>query len=427
MLSPARYAAPLGCAVAALLLNAALAADTVTLTNGQTVEGEVVRNEPEEPDVIVATAAGFVGVARKDIKELKVDQAARAELARRREKVEKASSADELVIAPRAGEGRTGAAAESARTHFELYEWAAAQRLNGAAREELAATLAAAPGHEGAHKALGHVLRDGKWVQESATAALQDGGAATPVGKMAPEKAEYFAQVAQLCQVLSPAGNAAEGEKKMAMAALQRDRAKAGEMVLACLNARNVPEQAVRLGALKAVETLNARDAKTSFALGAAAAADPYPDVRQAATALVKARNDELGMRTMIGHLLASYDETGRPRDKVLHDNAIAALQELGDKRVYQALVYYVTLELRLTNISEGSLTTRQINTYSVNSGANANVVVPLALPIQFPELNMQRVKTTVCVPAISALQDLSGQDFGPDADKWGKWLEKQK
>jgi hypothetical protein len=83
-------------------------------------------------------------------------------------------------------------------------------------------------------------------------------------------------------------------------------------------------------------------------------------------------------------------------------------------------------MELRLTNISEGNLTTRQIDTFAVNQGANAAVLVPLALPIQFPELNIQRVNTAVVAPAVSALRDVTGQDFGQDWDAWSKWVQKQ-
>jgi len=85
--------------------------------------------------------------------------------------------------------------------------------------------------------------------------------------------------------------------------------------------------------------------------------------------------------------------------------------------------LYYVTMELRLANIDGGSLTTRQIDSYQVNNNSALN----LAFPIQTPELKMTKVKTSVVAPAINALQDLTGQTFGQDTEKWQRWVEKQK
>ena len=129
----------------------------------------------------------------------------------------------------------------------------------------------------------------------------------------------------------------------------------------------------------------------------------------------------------MVNHLVAAFDGLGNVRNVALRDNAVESLRALSDKRVFQALHHYVTTELRLANISQGSLATRQIDTFAVNSGANTNIPVQLALPIQTPELNVTRVRTTVVAPAVSALRAVSGQDFGDDWERWGRWIEKQK
>jgi hypothetical protein len=89
-------------------------------------------------------------------------------------------------------------------------------------------------------------------------------------------------------------------------------------------------------------------------------------------------------------------------------------------------------MELRLTNISDGNLTTRQIDTFAVNNGANNAIPLQLALPIQTPELSVTRVNTSVVAPAsvapaLSALRSLSGEDFGTDWEKWSRWVEKNK
>jgi len=259
---------------------------------------------------------------------------------------------------------------------------------------------------------------------ESPAPAAEAGAA--PRSQALREKLEYYRQVERLCVVLSPKSSASETEKQAAVAELTREKARAAEMLIACLNPANKAETPARLGALKAVELVKPDDAKLSYTVGATAAADSVPEVRSAAISVVKTRNDELGIRTMIGHLLASYDDNGLVTSKVLHDTAVGALRELGDKRVYQALFYRATLELRLTNVSEGSLTTRSIDSFS-NTGGNFAIPQQLSFPIQTPELSVTHVATCVCVPALVALHDVSGQNFGEDWDKWDKWLKKLK
>ena len=136
--------------------------------------------------------------------------------------------------------------------------------------------------------------------------------------------------------------------------------------------------------------------------------------------------HDEAAMKQMIGHLMTAYAQSGETTSYALRDAAVASLRGLGERRIYQEMLYRVWMELRLTNVEEGNLTTRQLDTFAVQNGANASVLVPLALPIQFPELKIMRVHTGVIAPAASALRDVSGQDFGTDWDAWAKWVQKQ-
>ena len=71
-------------------------------------------------------------------------------------------------------------------------------------------------------------------------------------------------------------------------------------------------------------------------------------------------------------------------------------------------------------------LTTRQIDTFNVNNGTQNTALIPLSLPIQFPDLKLTVVKTTVCAPC-AALSSFTGQNFGNDLDKWAKWIRMQK
>jgi hypothetical protein len=247
-----------------------------------------------------------------------------------------------------------------------------------------------------------------------------------PSSKIAAEQPLDAKRVAELCKTLS-ATSASEKERAFATAILTKDKTKSAEFLAANLNPKLAPETETRMGALKGIEVVRPIDQKSSIALGTAAASDPIVEVRNAATSLVKSRGDDFAVRTMLGTLVNTFDTAGNFKDKVVAAAAADALRGLGDKRVYQALLYHVTMELRLTNISAGNLTTRQIDTYSVQNGNQNTFPVQLALPIQTPELSVQRVNTTVIAPAVSALKLLSGEDFGDDWDKWDKWVRKQK
>ena len=89
-------------------------------------------------------------------------------------------------------------------------------------------------------------------------------------------------------------------------------------------------------------------------------------------------------------------------------------------------MFYRATMEIRTATSDLSGLTTRQIDSYTVNSGAQANVLVPLSFPIQFPELKLTSIKTTVCAPC-AALIDYTGQNLGNDLDAWAKFIRMQK
>ncbi|MGD0091198.1 MAG: hypothetical protein ABSE73_14875, partial [Planctomycetota bacterium] len=279
------------------------AADKVILKNNTTLEGEIVRDLQDEDEVVVATATKNVSVARSDIAALKRDEAAHKELAERRAKIEPLGSAGVppagrsagvppapekgLVIGPRAADGQKAGgtpalpaggapalpaggtpALPAAEAHFALYSWAQAQRLYGAAQEELLATLISDPNHAAAHKALGNVYRDGQWC--AAAEARTPGPEAVPAATkltVAEEKAAYYAQVARFCKLLAPGAKASEDEKRAAASELARERSRAGEMLACCLAPVNQPEPATRLGALKGLELLKPAGAEISYSL----------------------------------------------------------------------------------------------------------------------------------------------------------------
>lgn len=236
-------------------------------------------------------------------------------------------------------------------------------------------------------------------------------------------KAKMFEEAREASALFAPTSFVVDSMKRAAIAPMLKEKSAYIEMFRACMMPQNVPEPAQRIGAMLAVCELQPADMNLSYSLGSAAVSDPVAEVRAAAVGVIKARKDDFAIRTMIGHLFSTYDANGKVLDQNAHAQDLEAFKALADKRVVQAILYYVTMELRLSNIDGGSLTTRQIDSYQVNNNSALN----LAFPIQTPELKMTKVKTSVVAPAINALQDLTGQTFGQNTEKWQRWVEKQK
>ncbi|MCZ7649027.1 MAG: hypothetical protein M5U26_27855 [Planctomycetota bacterium] len=128
----------------------------------------------------------------------------------------------------------------------------------------------------------------------------------------------------------------------------------------------------------------------------------------------------------MIRHLVGAFDEVGGLRNAPVRDAAVKSLRALGDSRVYEALLYYVVCEMRPTVTELASFRTRQIDSFTVQQGGNVIIPILLSFPVQFPELSITRVRTTVSAPA-SALRAVTGQNFGDDVGAWKKWIKGQK
>jgi hypothetical protein len=201
-------------------------------------------------------------------------------------------------------------------------------------------------------------------------------------------------------------------------------------LLLACLDPKNNPEPDLRRGAMNAMNQAKLTSTEISNALAAVAITDPSEAVRKAAIASIKLRKDDVATKRFMDCLLATYDEAGNVKLQAEHDNAIEGGRALAadDNRIFQSLVekaYYATLETRITNTEVVNVKTRQIDSYTVNSGAQVNLILRLSFPVQFPELKITRIRTTVKAPCINALEELSGQGFGEDVEKWDKWMRK--
>jgi len=427
------------------LLTAAVAtgfaADRVQLTSDTELEGQIVQDNPADDYLVLHTGDQAFGIKRKDIRAVTYDAKLRKEYIQRRDEI---VNSDGLVIGKR-GDKKSATSGDSG-AHYSLGKWAQEKRLFAAALQEYKSALNANPKSTEARKAFDALVRCGDWsdplipppvIEPDApvvstspvpAAAAYDADAfiAKAKPREAAERRNFLENVKDHCVSLDPTLSIDPAKQKELLDIWKKDKTKAGEALAACLDSKTIPEEGTRLGALKGIDLLKPVGANISYALATSAIADPDETVRQSATKLVKSRNDEAAMRQMIGHLMSVYDPSGEPKSRALRDAAVESLRGLGDKRIYQGILYKVWMELRLTNIDDGNLTTRQLDTFAVQNGANASVLVPLALPIQFPELKITRVHTGVIAPAASALRDVTGQDFGQDWNAWSKWVQKQ-
>ena len=214
-------------------------------------------------------------------------------------------------------------------------------------------------------------------------------------------------------------------------ARLAKDSSARG-LLISSLDSHNNAEPDLRRGALNALNAARFASPEVSRALSAVAVIDPNEDVRKAAIAAIKLRKDDVATRQVVDFMLSTYDDNGNVKTLPEHDNSIDAARALaeGDSRVYQTLLekaYYATIETRVTNTELINFVTRQIDSFTVNSGAQVNLILRLSFPIQFPELAITRVRTTVKAPcaSVEALEEITGQRFGEDVEKWDKWVRK--
>ena len=203
-------------------------------------------------------------------------------------------------------------------------------------------------------------------------------------------------------------------------------------LLISCLDPKSVTEPELRRGALHALNAAKFSSPEVSRALSTVAVSDPNEDVRKDAIASIKLRNDDVAVKQVIDYMLSTYDDNGNVKTLPEHDSSVDAARALaeGDSRVYKTLLekaYYATIETRVTNTQLVNFVTRQIDSFTVNSGAQVNLILRLSFPIQFPELAITKVRTTVKAPcaSVEALQELTGQPFGDDVDKWDKWIRK--
>ena len=94
---------------------------------------------------------------------------------------------------------------------------------------------------------------------------------------------------------------------------------------------------------------------------------------------------------------VADYDINGDSYAPVVRQFLEGVVLDV--KPIVSADRRYVTIEMRPTVTELINFVTRQIDSFTVNSGAQVNLILRLSFPIQFPELAITRVRTTATVP----------------------------
>src|SRR6185295_6153229 len=114
--------------------------------------------------------------------------------------------------------------------------------------------------------------------------------------------------------------------------ALNADKAKSTESVIACLDPKLVPEPDDRLAILAGIAAFQPSNPDLSKRLALTSMGDPSEPVRSQTVSLIKSRNDEWAMHTLVNAYMNSFEsEGGRVKDPVVKAAAGAALQGLDD------------------------------------------------------------------------------------------------
>jgi hypothetical protein len=178
------------------------------------------------------------------------------------------------------------------------------------------------------------------------------------------------------------------------------------------LNWKNCEDPVTRRGAIAGLVLCNPDTAVAGKPLAVSAIFEPDAAARKASIELIKSRKDTEAAKTLVTTWKSSFDEGGVLADNESQRKAtVAAMREVGDKRVYEALFYYAMLEIR-----GGSADLVRIDTVSIK-GQNIN------LPIDLPVLELRGVEGTIIVPALISLKQATGQDFGRNIGRWRQWL----
>ena len=201
-------------------------------------------------------------------------------------------------------------------------------------------------------------------------------------------------------------------EKAALSDAIRADGERAGRAFGACLDWHRY-DATTRLGALRGIGVANPAAQTTGKALAGAALSEPVPQVRKAAVALIRERKDVAVTAEVVRYWRAAYDDD-LGFDDAKRVAAVTAMRDIGDRRTYEALLYYATVEIYAGAASSATMSEVDIKGNGIN------------LPIQLPGIDVKGFHGTIVVPALASLKGATGQDFGHNLAKWREWIGQQ-
>ena len=228
----------------------------------------------------------------------------------------------------------------------------------------------------------------------------------------APE-AEFNAEIRAIAKMLMER-KFTKDEHDDLLLAVTRNVDRSAKAFGALLDPRANPDAKLRLGALEGLRL--AYTGSAGGFLGASALSEPNPDVRRAVIQLIKDRNDRVAMKYLFKALLSSVEngESTAVTNSALNTAAIAALHDLGDKQVYEVLLF-----LERVAMANGITGTPYLDGIKIDPpNTDLQCITPNA------EVGMMQYTQTF--PGLSALKAISGENFGHDLKKWADWIDKQ-
>jgi hypothetical protein len=194
----------------------------------------------------------------------------------------------------------------------------------------------------------------------------------------------------------------------------------AGEKVVNHLDEQKHVDWVVRLGAVRGLQALGISGPRVSSALAWTATRDGEEKVRDEAVSVIKTRGDWTATDLIGRHLVESFDRQGVTIQARVLDYSVQALRTIGDRRVAEAMLTYVTAEVQAASTTFNGMRSRTMRAAIPQGDGQVGSVM---LPIEFPGIGVLKYRGTVMVPAVAALRALTGQDFGDDQGQWLRWI----
>ncbi|MBI3273223.1 MAG: hypothetical protein HYZ53_29805 [Planctomycetes bacterium] len=390
------------------------AADIVHLKNGARLEGEVV----EQGDtLLVKLRTGTTKIPRD-----KVDR------------IEKADLPWQVYADRRAGLEQaelSSASGPDAAGHFQLARYCKQHKLREEQIVELLIAVRARPDLPGLREELaesglvehagrwmtyaammtekGYVQHEGKWISSEERDAIEARNEATRTLRKLEAKARDLLHEYR--------DEKKREESRLALAALDRE-ARLRPMI-ECIRDASVPLRTYVVDTL--ADQFGARAKACFFKVSLE---DGVPALRQAALGHLKT----FGAADFLPYY-CYYLKNDTAFARLFAANALGALAGMGDPTAIYTLIYTlhkVRMEVRVQDARVGSIRSVPIG----NVGGNSPVV-------ELPQVDLLSVSTTIDVPAgagaeivrgavVDALQQITGQRFGDDVDRWVEWWNRE-